>query len=163
MKKTHTTTTATPHRPSNRPKIIVCITLFPTIPSFESGVFYLSCLRVHCPMPMRLCVNFAGCFFFRVVLCYCYNQCVLHSIHSLYVSIVLVSAFEHLHAISRFENVLFPLFSIFNRINFVLILPTECVCLFFLSFFLLFGHRATFCSDCFCLRHVITIKGYANS
>lgn len=58
--------------------------------------------RAHAHLPMRLCVSFV----------YCYNQCQS------------VCAFEHLHAISIFENVLFPLFSIFNRINSVLILQT---------------------------------------
>lgn len=62
--------------------------------------------------------------------------------HAMASNLVLESAFEHLHAILRFENVLFPLFSIFNRINFVLILHTECVCV--CAFFLPFLTRIVF-------------------
>lgn len=53
---------------------------------------------------------------------------------------------KHLHAISIFENVLFPFFSIFNRINFVLIL-TNCCC--------------SFCAPCIFVYAKQTIKGYA--
>lgn len=91
--------------------------------------------RAHAHLPMRLCVSFV----------YCYNQCQS------------VCAFEHLHAISIFENVLFPLFSIFNRINSVLILQTgvavtlnvyELGC-FQRLFLWAFG---------FCLRHAKQLK-----
>lgn len=95
---------------------------------------------------MRLCVSFV----------YCYNQCQS------------VCAFEHLHAISIFENVLFPLFSIFNRINFVLILQTVLValaayiyiyiCLSLCLCMLWQSDGSAFLRLCFCLRHTKQLK-----
>lgn len=87
-------------------KIIVCISSslhLHALSLCHTALCWHSSLQPVHSLVIQLCVNFV----------YCYDLGV--SVH-----------LKHLHAISIFENVLFPLFSIFNRINFVLILTNCC-------------------------------------